>query len=95
MEENLPNREYGYWMTFFMEEGFPEDRIDRRTALIVQSVVNMSGKSLKELKTLADFLPDLWDERKEKAAVKVNKTIEDQEEDFNAFKNKYLNAQKR
>lgn len=61
----LPASEINFWRAFYSVYPFPQERADARTALLAQTIANMSGKVLKDgfERKLEDYLPDYLDER--------------------------------
>jgi hypothetical protein len=86
MEETLSQEEYIYWLGYYMEEGFPQDREDLRVATLCSVITNMSGKSLKKNKSMSpkDFMPEKW-----KSNQSIHKTKEQQRKEAEAFLKNY------
>lgn len=61
----LPASEINYWRDYYNIYPFPQEREDARTALLAQTISNMSGRMLKDgfERKLEEFLPDYLDER--------------------------------
>lgn len=69
--------EYIHWQAIYATEPFPEERADRRAA---QQMVNLRrAMGDKSNFTVADFIPDFWDEMQPKeqtpAQMKANMDI--------------------
>lgn len=50
-------REYIGWQAYFDIYPFTQDREDERTALLAQTIANMSGKALKKPVKMSVFMP--------------------------------------
>lgn len=77
MLDGLSASEYAHWQAIYATEPFPEERADRRAA---QEMVNLRrALGDKGSFTVADFVPDFWDELKPKeqspAQMKANMDI--------------------
>lgn len=77
MLAGLSAREYAYWQAIYSVEPFPEERADRRAA---QQMVNMRrALGDKGNFTVADFIPDFWEELQPQeqtpAQIKANMDI--------------------
>lgn len=61
----LPASEIEFWRDYYQIFPFPQERADARTALLAQTISNMSGRMLKDmyLTRVQDFLPDYLEER--------------------------------
>lgn len=61
----LPASEINFWREYYSIFPFPQERADARTALLAQTITNMSGRMIKDayLMKVEDFLPDYLDER--------------------------------
>lgn len=61
----LPATEIVGWEEYYSIYPFPQEREDARTALLAQTVANMSGRMIKDgyEKKIEEFLPDYLDER--------------------------------
>jgi len=88
----LPASEIEYWRAYYEVYPFPQERADARTALLAQTISNMSGRMIKEthLMKLKDFLPHYLDDTASKP-----KAIEQQAEADKAFGAKLLEMQAR
>jgi hypothetical protein len=53
--------EYIHWQAIYETEPFPEERSDRRTAEIIQTLAVVGH--FKEIPKIADLLPDWWGEQ--------------------------------
>jgi hypothetical protein len=86
----LPASEIEFWRAYYSIFPFPQERADERTALLAQTISNMSGRTIKEnyLLKLKDFLPHYVDD----TASKRN-TLEQQAEADKAFASKLMEMQ--
>jgi hypothetical protein len=78
--EAMPATEFAGWKAYFDIYPFTQDREDYRTALLAAVVSNMSGRTLKTMREVEDFLPNYL-----KPAPK-EKSLEQQRADKQAFK---------
>ena len=70
-----------FWEKYFEIYGFTQDNDDVRFAMLAMTIANMSGKSLKKLVKLTDFIP---------VYLPSEKSITDplQRNEYRAFKQK-------
>ena len=54
----MPATEFAEWQAFFELYPFTQDREDYRAAMLAATICNMSGKTLKKIVDVTDFLPD-------------------------------------
>ena len=92
----MPADEFLYWQSFFSIYPFTQDQRDWQSAMLLSTLVNLHNAAhaskrhpYKPVSPL-DFLPDYLNERKPK---ETEKSVEEQNAEFEAFKRNYLAAE--
>ena len=85
----LPASEIEYWHEYFHRYPFTQDREDMRTALICQTIANMSGKKVKKDLSISVFLPNFSG----KSKPQPEKSVAQQQAEFSAFVSDLRNKQ--
>jgi hypothetical protein len=84
---SLPASEIEFWRAYYSIYPFPQEREDVRTALLAQTIANMSGRTIKDgfERKIEHFLPDYLNERN-----LINRTEAEQIKAEKAFVQKAL-----
>ena len=84
----MPAPEFVEWQAYFSIYPFTQDREDLRIALLAATISNVSGRTVKRMREVQDFLPNYLQSP-------TTKTIDQQRAGKELFKQKLQAAQKR